>query len=88
MTSLYCLTIKSSSNCKFKYFRSTIARLNPDSDTEVPAYMLSTASSKIKQGGTLERKKNMGAASMVNLAKENPGVSKGFTAVTSKLGNG
>jgi len=69
-------------------FRSTINRLNPESEGEGPAYMQNTASSKIKQGGTLERRKNLGAASMSNLAKENPGVSKGFTAVTNKLGNG
>jgi len=70
-------------------FRSTINRLNPETEGDVPAYMQSTANSKMRHGGTLERKKNMpSASSMVNLAKENPGVSKGFTSVTTKLGNG
>ena len=69
--------------------RSTINRLNPETEGDVPAYMQGTANSKMRHGGTLERKKNMpSASSMVNLAKENPGVSKGFTSVTTKLGNG
>jgi len=73
-------------------FRSTIARLNPECDTDQPAYMHGTANSKMRAGGTLERKRNLGGGSVSNLAKENPGVEagkpKGFSAVTNKLGNG
>eukprot|EP00092_Neocalanus_flemingeri_P009064 GFUD01009756.1.p1 GENE.GFUD01009756.1~~GFUD01009756.1.p1 ORF type:complete len:357 (+),score=106.91 GFUD01009756.1:125-1195(+) len=73
-------------------FRSTIARLNPESDAEHPAYMHSTANSKMRHGGTMDRKKSSITGSMVNLAKENPGIetgkSKGFSSVTNKLGNG
>ena len=54
--------------------------------------MQGTATSKMRAGGTLERKRNLGGGSVSNLAKENPGVDagkpKGFSAVTNKLGNG
>ena len=55
--------------------------------------MAGTNSSKIRHGGTLERKKNLGlGGSSVNLAKENPGQeaskSKGFSSVSNKLGTG
>jgi len=74
-------------------FRSTLARINPDSEQDLPAYMAGTNSSKIRHGGTLERKKNLGlGGSSVNLAKENPGLeagkTKGLTSVTNKLGTG
>eukprot|EP00092_Neocalanus_flemingeri_P034431 GFUD01037440.1.p1 GENE.GFUD01037440.1~~GFUD01037440.1.p1 ORF type:complete len:1294 (-),score=325.55 GFUD01037440.1:100-3498(-) len=73
-------------------FRSTIARLNPGSDVDQPAYMQRPAVSKIRQGGAMERKKASATGSMVNLAKENPGLetgkSKGFSSVANKLGNG
>jgi len=56
--------------------------------------MAGTNSSKIRHGGTLERKKNLGfGGSIVNLAKENPGQEVGKTkglaaTVTNKLGTG
>ena len=56
--------------------------------------MAGTNSSKIRHGGTLERKKNLGfGGSIVNLAKENPvqevGKTKGLaTTVTNKIGTG
>eukprot|EP00092_Neocalanus_flemingeri_P085735 GFUD01107922.1.p1 GENE.GFUD01107922.1~~GFUD01107922.1.p1 ORF type:complete len:358 (-),score=112.13 GFUD01107922.1:169-1191(-) len=73
-------------------FRSTIARLNTESDAEKPPYMQRPAVSKIRQGATMERKKTSATGSMVSLAKENPGFetgkSKGFSSVANKLGNG
>jgi len=75
-------------------FRSTLARINPETDQDQPAYMAGTNSSKIRHGGTLERKKNLGfGGSIVNLAKENPGQEVGKTkglaaTVTNKLGTG
>jgi len=61
-------------------FRSTIARLNQDTEG---------ISGKTKQGNTLERRKNLGSSSsMASLAKENPGMPKGMVSVTEKLGTG
>jgi len=58
-------------------FRSTIARLNQDTEE---------LSSKSRQGGTLERRKNLGSTSSTpSLTKENP---KGLASVTTKLGTG
>merc|ERR1719187_2643878 len=58
-------------------FRSTIARLNQDTEG---------LSSKSRQGGTLERRKNLGSTSSTpSLTKENP---KGLASVTTKLGTG
>ena len=76
------------------YLRSTLARINPETDQDQPAYMAGTNSSKIRHGGTLERKKNLGfGGSIVNLAKENPGQEVGktkglATTVTNKIGTG
>jgi len=61
-------------------FRSTIARLNQDSEG---------ISGKTKQGNTLERRKNLvSSSSMASLAKENPGMPRGMVSVTEKLGTG
>jgi len=60
-------------------FRSTIARLNQDTDVDTVG--------KNRLGGTMERRKNH-SSTTANLAKENPGVPKGLSSVTNKLGTG
>ena len=65
-----------------KIFRSTIARLNPENQSETPR----VGQSKARQGGILDRKKNsIVVSSMTNLSKEN---NKALATVTNKLGNG